>query len=200
MLSKVKSFFFSFFIVSVLIMLIYNMHWQSQNYMIGQTKNKLSSEFTVVDFKVDANNKNISSKSLEHIKCLALNMYYEARGEPFLGQIAVSRVVMNRVKSSLFPNDPCKVIYQSHKVERNENIVTICQFSWVCDDLRSPIVKSIYKDMEKIAKQVLLHDRWEELLPEDVLFFHASYVRPGWSKVHLQFATIGNHIFYESKK
>lgn len=44
---------------------------------------------------------------------LARLVYGEARGEPYKGQVAVAAVVLNRVKSSKFPNSVSGVIYQS---------------------------------------------------------------------------------------
>ena len=44
---------------------------------------------------------------------LARCVYGESRGEPYLGQVAVAAVVLNRVKSSKFPNTIAGVIYQS---------------------------------------------------------------------------------------
>lgn len=44
---------------------------------------------------------------------LARLVYGEARGEPYKGQVAVAAVVLNRVKSSQFPNSVSGVIYQS---------------------------------------------------------------------------------------
>ena len=40
-------------------------------------------------------------------------MYAEARGEPYTGQVAIAAVVLNRVKSSSFPNSISGVIYQN---------------------------------------------------------------------------------------
>lgn len=44
---------------------------------------------------------------------LARLVYGEARGEPYKGQVAVAAVVLNRLKSSKFPNSVSGVIYQS---------------------------------------------------------------------------------------
>ena len=44
--------------------------------------------------------------------CLAKNMYYEARSQGLAGQLAVSLVVLNRVKDKRFPNTICEVIHQ----------------------------------------------------------------------------------------
>ena len=46
------------------------------------------------------------------VKCLALNMYHEARSQGTAGAFAVTAVVLNRVNDSRFPNTICEVIYQ----------------------------------------------------------------------------------------
>ncbi|MCL2675441.1 MAG: spore cortex-lytic enzyme [Firmicutes bacterium] len=50
--------------------------------------------------------------SSSDMNLLARCIYGEARGEPYLGQVAVAAVILNRVKSSLFPNSISGVIYQ----------------------------------------------------------------------------------------
>ncbi len=47
------------------------------------------------------------------LNLLARCVYGEARGEPYTGQVAVAAVVLNRVRSSKFPNSVSGVIYQS---------------------------------------------------------------------------------------
>lgn len=54
-----------------------------------------------------------SSTNSNNVTLLAKLIYGEARGEPYTGQVAVGAVVMNRVKSSSFPNTISGVIYQS---------------------------------------------------------------------------------------
>ncbi len=54
-----------------------------------------------------------SSSSSNNVNLLARLIYGEARGEPYSGQVAVGAVVLNRVKSSSFPNTIAGVIYQS---------------------------------------------------------------------------------------
>ena len=55
---------------------------------------------------------NNSSSSNSDLNLLAHLVYSEARGEPYRGQVAVAAVVLNRVKSSSFPNTVAGVIYQ----------------------------------------------------------------------------------------
>ena len=49
----------------------------------------------------------------DQAKCLADNMYFEARNQSVLSQIAVSQVVMNRVQSPDYPNTVCGVVYEA---------------------------------------------------------------------------------------
>lgn len=53
------------------------------------------------------------SSNKNDLYLLARLVYGEARGEPYKGQVAVAAVVLNRVKSSSFPNSISGVIYQS---------------------------------------------------------------------------------------
>ena len=54
-----------------------------------------------------------SSSNSSDINLLSHLIYGEARGEPYTGQVAVGAVILNRVKSSSFPNTIAGVIYQS---------------------------------------------------------------------------------------
>ena len=63
------------------------------------------------------------------VRCLALTIYFEARGESELGQLAVGHVVMNRTRDADFPRTVCGVVQQGGEA-RNR-----CQFSWWCDGL-----------------------------------------------------------------
>lgn len=56
---------------------------------------------------------NTSSSNSTDLNLLSRIIYGEARGEPYSGQVAVGAVVLNRVKSSSFPNSIAGVIYQS---------------------------------------------------------------------------------------
>ena len=60
-----------------------------------------------------SNSSSSSSSNNSNVNLLARLIYGEARGEPYTGQVAVGAVVMNRVKSSSFPNTISGVIYQS---------------------------------------------------------------------------------------
>jgi len=61
----------------------------------------------------NSSNSGSSSSNSSNVNLLARLIYGEARGEPYTGQVAVGAVVMNRVRSSSFPNTISGVIYQS---------------------------------------------------------------------------------------
>ena len=61
--------------------------------------------------KSSRSKNNVSSANLD---LLAKCVYAEARGEPYTGQVAIAAVVLNRVKSSSFPNTVSGVIYQKN--------------------------------------------------------------------------------------
>ncbi len=64
-------------------------------------------------YSSSSNNSSSSTTNSNDVNLLARVIYGEARGEPYTGQVAVGAVVLNRVKSSSFPNTISGVIYQS---------------------------------------------------------------------------------------
>lgn len=64
-------------------------------------------------YNSSATSSSSSSSNSNNVNLLARLIYGEARGEPYTGQVAVGAVVMNRVKSSSFPNSISGVVYQS---------------------------------------------------------------------------------------
>src|SRR5205085_11083570 len=66
-------------------------------------------------------------------KCLAAAIYFEARGEPVRGQIAIAQVILNRAFSGYYPNTVCGVVYQ------NANRHLRCQFTFACDGIRDVV-------------------------------------------------------------
>lgn len=129
-----------------------------------------------------------------HLDCLALNVYREARGEPFEGKVAVAQVTMNRVNHLGFPDNVCGVVYERNVFMQR----VVCQFSWYCDSAVrvSPINSRAYHDSYEVAKKVMLEGFELESI-RGALYFHADYVSPNWN--YTQVAKIGAHIFYKGK-
>lgn len=122
------------------------------------------------------------------LDCLARNIYFEARGEPYSGKLAVALVTRNRVKSKHYPSTYCGVVHQRFR--------DICQFSWVCASNLIIREDRAWKRAQEIAREVLLLGKKHDIIGHDVYHFHAHYVSPKWANSMTRVATIGNHMFY----
>lgn len=118
------------------------------------------------------------------LECLAGAIYFESRGEPLAGQLAVAQVVINRAGSGIFPGDYCGVVFQPS------------QFSFVKGGRMPSIARgsTAWQQATKIAR--IAHEGLWESEAGDALYFHAKYVKPGWSRSKQARATISTHIFY----
>jgi len=128
----------------------------------------------------------------KQIRCLALNIYHEARGEPKAGQYAVAEVTMNRVRSRHYPDTVCKVVYQRNWDQLRKRYVGM--FSWTEFDEPPRIKSQFWHQSLKIAQNVYNGDYTPKL--KGALFYHARQIRPSWIKGKKPLAKIGNHIFY----
>ncbi len=121
--------------------------------------------------------------------CLSKAIYYEARSEALLGQIAVAEVIMNRVKDYRYPNTVCDVVFQGS--ERN----TGCQFSFTCDGAMDRSPKGRYwSRAQTVAAHVMMN--MNKPLTGSATHYHTNYVDPVWNKHLIETRTIGTHIFY----
>ncbi|MBI3704232.1 MAG: cell wall hydrolase, partial [Rhizobiales bacterium] len=123
-------------------------------------------------------------------RCLANAIYFEARGEPARGQMAVAQVVINRVFSGFYPNDVCGVVYQ------NAGRHLACQFTFACDGRSKAInERSAWARANRIAKQTL---DGEIYVPEVAksTHYHAVYVHPNWVGEMKKLVRYGIHNFY----
>ena len=146
--------------------------------------------------------------------CLAKNMYYEARSQGLAGQLAVSLVVLNRVKDNRFPNTICEVVHQGPVREswktKGKNVPDSertyypirhrCQFSWYCDG-KSDVPKNekAWKKAQDVAFLVL-YNKIELDVTEGATHYHATYVKPAWAKTKKRTTRIEKHIFYRWEK
>lgn len=126
-------------------------------------------------------------------KCLAEAIYFEARGEPWKGQVAVAQVVLNRVKNPTYPGNICGVVYQN-KHRRNR-----CQFSFACDGKKDRIRSQHHWVVaQKIAREITSGKHWLTGVGAST-HYHATYVRPRWARRMKRLTRIGRHIFYKTK-
>lgn len=125
-------------------------------------------------------------------KCLAEGIYFEARGEDVKGQAAVAQVILNRVRNPTYPGTICGVVYQ------NRNWRNRCQFSFACDGTRPRVTSPRHW---KIAQDVgMAVTAGKIFIPEvgSSTHYHATYVKPGWSRAMERMKKIGLHIFYRT--
>lgn len=118
----------------------------------------------------------------EQFDCLARTVYFESRGEPIEGQLAVAEVVLNRVRSGRFRDTVCGVVTQR------------AQFSFV----RSGVIPEVPRDSTAWKRSVAIAriavDKLASINGEQSLFFHATYVHPNFGRERI--GTIGRHIFF----
>lgn len=121
------------------------------------------------------------------IQCLAENAYFEAGNQSTKGKIAVTNVVMNRVKDSRYPDTPCGVV--------NQKSGGVCQFSWVCEGKKKIHDWALFNRARRVAEDVYLRNVGD--VTHGAKFYHADYVMPSWGRVFKRTAVIGDHIFYK---
>ncbi len=152
---------------------------------------KVESEFTL---STDEKQKVVAQRRirLAEENCLARAVYFEARSESELGQLAVAKVVLNRTHADGFPKSICGVVYQG---SGNRNS---CQFSFACDGLPDDVKQpAAWARSKAIAKRAIAGDaQMSKLMGSDAVNYHADYVKPKWSKTMRRLVKIGRHIFY----
>ena len=117
------------------------------------------------------------------LDCLATGIYFEAKGEPLAGQLAVGKVIANRTESSgRFPGTYCGVLFQRG------------QFSFVHGHSLPSVSHENRQWQTAVAIAEIVDQDLKESPVGDALFFHARYVAPGWHAKRV--ASIGNHVFY----
>lgn len=123
--------------------------------------------------------------------CLARAVYFEARSESEMGQLAVAKVIINRTKDPSYPKTICGVVYQGSQ-RRNS-----CQFSFACDglpdDVKSP---AAWARSKRIAQKAIGGDLKMGSAMSQATNYHADYVKPKWAKSMRKLVKIGTHIFY----
>jgi len=139
-----------------------------------------STDYASLEAAVDA--QDMPASVSDDLSCLAGAIYFESKGEPLSGQLAVADVIINRTKSDRFPSTICGVVEQPG------------QFSFVRHGAIPHIDtdRPAYRTAMAVAQIALAKD-WQNPAPT-ALYFHAKRVKPGWGLT--QVASIGHHVFY----
>lgn len=128
--------------------------------------------------------------------CLALNDYFEARGESLAGRLAVAKVVVNRAMDRRYPSNICDVIKQN-----KARVMHRCQFSWYCDGRPdTPYNRTAWRRSLKLAAAVLQKDSSIADPTGGALWYHAVFVHPKWADNLDVSGIVGGHIFYTDRK
>lgn len=150
---------------------------------------------------------NETSYEDDNIVCMAQNIYHEARGDNYAGQIAVADVVLNRVADSRYPDTICGVIKQAKLSEwwltrgKEVPIKHQCQFSWYCDGKSDKITNQrSWNQALAIAYSIVTTGIYAGIT-EGATHYHATYVDPYWASSHQMqlIGPIGDHVFYKWK-
>ena len=121
---------------------------------------------------------------LTPLACIAIAVYFEARGENLAGQMMVAETILNRVADPRWPNTACKVVKQRS------------QFSFYSDGKSDkPKNRELYLVATDVASEALEGKH----LNSGSLWFHANYVKPSWRHRLEVSVRIGRHIFYKDK-
>ncbi len=123
------------------------------------------------------------------VDCLAQAIYYEARSEGFVGQLAVAQVIMNRVDSRHYPNTICGVVFEGS--ERT----TGCQFTFTCDGsmVREARGRS-WRRSQLVAQHAYMG--FGRDVTRRATHYHTVAVDPYWNSNLVRTRRIGTHIFY----
>jgi hypothetical protein len=128
--------------------------------------------------------------SARQMRCLAEAIYFESRSEPEDGQAAVAQVVLNRVRSGIYPTSVCGVVYQ----DRNRPFA--CQFTFACEGKSLRVEEpGPWAVATRIARDVVSGANYNPKV-DVAVNYHANYVAPFWVGYLKRVDHIGAHIFY----
>ena len=120
--------------------------------------------------------------------CLFFALYFEARGEPIAGKIAVAEVIVNRVKSKKWPDSICEVVKQYK------------QFSFYWDG--KPEVIDYSEEQAITEIQYVVQLALDDELPgitDGATHYHSTRILPQWTRKMKLSGIYGEHVFWVDK-
>ena len=165
--------------------------------------------------KLESNIEPEPNFDINQARCLAENIYHEARNQGTAGWLAVAAVTMNRVIDERFPDTICKVVFQaetteSWKTKSKKDIPDAerifypirhrCQFSWYCDGKPDDINDiGIFMEIMQFSRLLLTSQAMMFDITDGATFYHADSITPSWAESKIKTIEIGDHIFYRWK-
>jgi len=143
----------------------------------------------------------------DQVVCMAQNIYHEARGDNYAGQLAVADVVLNRVADPRYPDTICGVVKQAKLSKwwldqgKEVPIKHKCQFSWYCDGKSDEITNETSWHDSLSVSYTMIYGGVYTGITEGATHYHATYVDPYWASSNQMtlIGPIGDHIFYRRK-
>ena len=137
------------------------------------------------------------SKQKRQIVCIAQNIYYESRGQPYSGQVAVAMVTMNRADVSKL--QPCKVVFA-----RNTKG---CQFSWTCSKI-PPLWETVQWKQSLIIAYLSYNRMVADITSGATYYFNPYTIKtPKWAyeqvpvtNQYIMNGYLGSHRFFKPGK
>lgn len=123
-----------------------------------------------------------SDPGSRELECLAAGIYFEAKGEPLSGQLAVGEVIANRAESGRFAPSYCGVLFQRG------------QFSFVRGRSYPAVPRASRQWQTAVAIAKIVDQELHDSPVPNALFFHAKRVSPQWRLKRV--GSVGNHVFY----
>ena len=127
------------------------------------------------------------------IMCIAVAIYFEARGEPLAGRFAVAEVVINRMRDPRYPDDACSVVYDGGEAKYE------CQFSFFCDGLSDQPEDNVSWRVAQVIAKAVYEGRAAPMVGE-ATHYHTVRVNPDWAQTGQEVVKISDHVFYEAVK
>lgn len=122
-------------------------------------------------------------------QCLSEAIYFEAGSRGDSARAAVGHTILNRVKSSDFPNTICGVISDGEDEEA-------CQFSYRCDGKPETYQYPNQLRRAQNAARKILNGTSKDPT-RGALFFHSDRIEPGWFATRTRVGSFGGNVFYK---
>lgn len=171
-----------------------------------------------------ANHEINNPEHIKQVKCLAENIYFEARAESDVGKAAVGNVTKNRVLDSRWPSTYCEVVKEGPVREswktRGKDVAQEdrvfwpikhrCQFSWYCDGKKDVIWANYEKTgqtiegnarawRDSIELAIYITGYGKMVIADNthgaVFYYNHNLVYPNWAPTKEYIGVAGNHTF-----
>lgn len=156
---------------------------------------------SITELKDTIASKLSKTKDKKQVECLARNIYFESRGQPHLGKLAVANVTLNRSRDTGL--SVCSTVYQ--------RTATVCQFSWVCELQESQTKQKIkINNTYWYESLIIAYLAYNNMVPDITnnakYFYNPKIASPKWAKIkvavnneYFKNGVLGDHRFMKDQ-